>query len=354
MRELILAGVGFCLQLAVFFCIGSLLIRVLKIKAEASKALIFGYILYFAVFEVAVIPATLCWMPLKTFSLLWLAVIAAAVGASLVFCRKQWKNQVSGIKGIWQDHSWMLLLVAAVILVQCAIVVLYEDTTVDAAYYVGTVSTSVFTDTLGRYNPYSGRLLNHFQIRYALSGYPMNNAVWCKILGIHPIVQAKLVMSVMHVLVANSVIYHIGKKLFQGKKRAADLMVCFVCLLQLFSYTIYTPGTFFFTRSYEGKALLANVSIPLVLYCGIWLYEQKGKTDKNIWILLFLTSLSALCFSGSSIILPVAVSAAVLPVLIVRKRFSDLIPYVLCMLPNILYMAAYMCVKYGFLTLRSS
>lgn len=98
----------------------------------------------------------------------------------------------------------MIILAGAVVLLQCLIVIFYEDTTVDAAYYVGTVSTSVYTDTLGRYNPFNGAIQKAFQARYVFSAYPMHNAVWCRLLGIHPIVQAKQVMSCMNVVTGQS------------------------------------------------------------------------------------------------------------------------------------------------------
>ena len=104
----------------------------------------------------------------------------------------------------------MIILAGAVVLLQCLIVIFYEDTTVDAAYYVGTVSTSVYTDTLGRYNPLTGRFRRLFRPDMFFSAYPMHNAVWCRLLGIHPIVQAKQVMSCMNVVTANLIIYQIG------------------------------------------------------------------------------------------------------------------------------------------------
>jgi len=60
----------------------------------------------------------------------------------------------------------MLLAAVAVVLFQCLIVISYQDTTVDATYYVGTVSTSVYTNTLGRYDPFRGGILKAFQARY--------------------------------------------------------------------------------------------------------------------------------------------------------------------------------------------
>lgn len=352
MRELLIAIVGMILESMVFFSIGSLVMKALKMKSNASFAFVTGYLVYFAVFELIATPMTLAWAPLKTLTIVWTVIAAAVVAAAVCILRKQWIGQLKEIPGIWKEHSFMFFAAAAVVLLQCAIVVLYEDTTVDAAYYVGTVTTSVYTGTLARYNPYTGTLLSVFKPRYIFSAYPMNNAVWCELLGIPAIIQAKVVMSAINVIAANLIIYHIGKRFFHGGKRQADLMVCFVCLMQLFSYTIYTPGTFFFTRSYEGKAILANVSIPIVLYCCIWLWQEKK--DRNVWVLLFVSSLSAVAFSGSAVIFPVVISAGILPLILMRKQFSQLVSYAVCMLPSILYAAAYVLATNGWLTLKAS
>ena len=53
--------------------------------------------------------------------------------------------------------------------------------------------------------------------------------------------------------------YQIGLLLFKGKKKNTDLFFCLILLLDFYSYTIYTAATFLFTRTYEGKSILANV-----------------------------------------------------------------------------------------------
>ena len=224
--------------------------------------------------------------------------------------------------------------------------------TVDAAYYVGTVSTSVYTDTLGRYNPFNGAIQKAFQARYVFSAYPMHNAVWCRLLGIHPIVQAKQVMSCMNVVTANLIIYQIGKRLFDGNRKKADLMLVFVCVLQLFCGTIYSSGTFFFTRSYEGKAILANIAIPSVLMCAVWYLQEKN--SRNVWIILFVTAVSALTFSGSAIIFPIVIAAGMAPAAVMNKRFSGLVYCAVCMLPSALYAAVFFACRIGLLTLAAS
>ena len=358
MREVCLACIGFILEMTIFFAAGRLLSKALKLKEDISLQLILGYLVYFTILEIVVVPMTLLWVPLSYGAVLWVLILLIALGGSCLFLKHKRKNAVSEkekqtfVRRLWKEHSVMLIAVVGVVLLQCLIVVLYEDTTVDATYYVGTVSTSVFTNTFGRYDPFQGGILRRFQARYILSAYPMNNAIWCKLLGIHPIVQAKIVMSCVNVMISNLIIYQIGKRLFDDSRKKADLMVIFVCVLQLFCGTIYTAGTFFFTRSYEGKAILANIAFPAVLMCALWFYQKKE--EKAVWLVLFLIAASALAFSGSAIIFPAAILAGMVPVMFMNRKFSA-IPYcILCMLPSGIYAAVYFACKLGLIRLAAS
>ena len=374
MRELCLACIGFVLEFAVFYAAGSLLTGVLKIKKDVSLTFIVGYLAYFAIFELVTVPMTLKWVSLTKAAYIWACIMVVVIIAAIMCAAKKSvvhnqnkssdilggskksteskKIQISGISEIWRNHSVMIVLAGAVVAFQCLIVILYKDTTVDAAYYVGTVGTSVYTDTLGRYNPYNGVIQKTFQARYVFSAYPMNNAVWCRLLGIHPIVQAKIVMSCINVITANLIIYQIGKRLFDGNRKRADLMLIFVCILQLFCGTIYSSGTFFFTRSYEGKAILANIAIPAVLMCAVWYLQEKN--SRNVWIVLFITAISALTFSGSAIIFPIVIAAGMAPVAVMNKKLSGLVYCVVCMLPSALYAAVFFACRVGWLTLAAS
>ena len=76
MAEIIKAGIGLVLEFVVFFCLGNLLMRKLKMREEASLSLVLGYILYFSLFEIAAVPMVLSWEALSRltacFSFLWL------------------------------------------------------------------------------------------------------------------------------------------------------------------------------------------------------------------------------------------------------------------------------------------
>lgn len=353
MRELSLACIGILLESMIFMAAGSLLMKALKIKKDISLTFVLGYLLYFSVFDLFFVPMTLLWVSLTSACIVWAVIIGISCVCAVIFwIRDRSLRKKRRISEIFKEHSVFLAGAAAVILLQCLIVVFYEDTTIDAAYYVGTVTTSVYTDTLGRYNPYNGALLKTFQARYVFSAYPMNNAVWSKILGVHPIVQSKIVMSCINVITANLIIYQVGKRLFDGNRKKADLMLIFNCVLLLFCGSIYSAGTFFFTRSYEGKAILANIAIPAVLMCAVWFLQETK--ERNIWIILFITAISALTFSGSAIIFPVVIAAGMAPAVLIKKKISGLVYCVVCMLPSALYAFIFFACRIGWITLAAS
>lgn len=351
MRELILAGISFSVQILVFFCMGNLVMWKLKMKKNLSLTFVLGYLFYFAVFELFMVSMTLAWVSLSKASVIWLSAVLLLSGCGAFLAWKK-RDEYCIKKSVLKQHSWFLAAVVIVIGLQCVLILLYQDTTLDAAYYVGLASTSVYTDTLQRYSPYSGALLSEFSARYVFSAYPMHNAVWCKISGLHPLVQAKVVMAAVNVLAANGIVYNVGRKLFKEQRKQADLMLCLTAFLQMFCGTIYTAGTFYYTRIYEGKAILANVSVMMTLYCGIWFWQNIH--DGRVWIVLGMTSLSAVAFSGSAIMMPAAVGAAVLPVILVKKQFKQLIYYAWSILPSVLYAAVYISEKMGLVVFRAS
>lgn len=340
MINLILILALLLLHIFVFFTLGSGFLRIFRQNdGSAVLAVISGYLLYFTVFELIALPMVLSLKPLSMLAKIWGGLVAAAVVGSVIWCFPNWMKRIRRIENIFREHKGFLLLLGVCIGIQCLMGMLYSDTSADAAYYVGTVNTAVYTDTMGRFNPYTGTPIGHFSARYIFSCYPMHNAVVCALTGIHPLIQAKTIMAAVNILISNLIVYETGLRLFRNHRVKADLMVCFVCLIHLFSNTIYTDGTFLLTRSYEGKSILANVVFPMVLYCAIRLYQDEK--ERFLWILLFLTSVSAITFSGSSIIFPVSLAAGILPVIAIKRKGRLLLPWLVCMLPSILYLTVY-------------
>lgn len=320
---------------------------------SASMVLIAGYFAYFCLFELAALPMVFLHQSLTHLSWLMLALLAIIVAAG---CAKGWRQWVSWIKKIptiGKEHSYMLAVLVLAVAFQCYAVAVYYDTSADAGYYVGIASTAVYTDTLCRYSPYTGKAVSTFTARYIFSCFPLHNAFVSAVTGIHPIIQAKTIMAVVNAGIANLIYYQIGLRLFAQKKsrKYADGFVVILAVIHLFCSTSYLPGMFLFTRLYEGKAILANLVFPMILYCSIRIWQKEE--DLAAWIYLFLCNFAAVVFSGSALIVPFAASAVILPVIVQRKKYRLLISYAIVQLPVACWGTAYVLAKAGILSLSA-
>ena len=84
MRELCLACAGFALEFIVFYAAGIVLARILKIKGDCSLTFILGYLVYFAVFELVIVPMTLKWVSLTAAAYIWTGIMVLVICAAVI------------------------------------------------------------------------------------------------------------------------------------------------------------------------------------------------------------------------------------------------------------------------------
>lgn len=236
----------------------------------------------------------------------------------------------------------------ALVLGQVLIYVRYQYTNTDDAFYVASAATSLSTDTIFQFNPYTGELYKNLPSRYVLSPFHAFTAVISKVTDTHPAIIAHSVFMIWFLLIAYMVYALMGRLLFAGDKEKTGYFLIIVTVLSIFSgYSERTSGLFLLIRLWQGKAVLAGVLLPLVLYLFLRLFFPGGeKAPGAEWILLgFL--MSACCLVSSMGVMLGAVMAGSLGLLLaVKKRqFRVLACTVLCCLPNIICAGAYLLIR---------
>ena len=96
MRELCLACAGFVLEFIVFYAAGIVLARILKIKGDCSLTFILGYLVYFAVFELVIVPMTLKWVSLTAAAYIWAGIMALVICAAVICTIKKQRRIRAG------------------------------------------------------------------------------------------------------------------------------------------------------------------------------------------------------------------------------------------------------------------
>lgn len=267
---------------------------------------------------------------------------------------------------IFKKQPGIYLLAGVLVLGQMIYVAAYDLNSADAAYYVANISTSLYTDTLGRYNPYTGFLSSVFNIRYVTAAWYLDTAAFAKVFHVHPMVLAKTINPVMWTFLADLVYYQLGYALFRGKreetaekllsdsgrergtgffsvrKKAVAFLIAAVFFLLLAGNQEFSG--FIFYRAYEGKAMLEGLVIPFLFLLFVRLYRDPE--DKMAWWGLFFTALGAVCLTTSSMtVVPAAVFAGILPTALKQKKIRPLFRGGLAILPDVAVLALYLAVK---------
>ncbi|MCI6044203.1 DUF6077 domain-containing protein [bacterium] len=336
-------------QLYTFFAFGSLIVKISKQEIPSiSMTFFYGFLYYFIIFALFALPCIFTHQKLSTLTSIWIIVSTIITLSSTTLSFKAWMTLLKAIPEKLKLHRWMILLLIFALLMQMLFVFTHMDNTADASYYIGKVTTDVYTDTLGHYDPYTGKQLYSLDTRRVIACFPEYNAVISQFFHIHPLKQAKLIMPELIILMINIIYYQIGLLLFNNNRKKTCGMVFFIFILNLYSYTIYTSSTFLLTRTYEGKSILANLIIPGMIYCFLSFWKENNISFAKL--LLLGISFSSCVFSSSSmLIVPVGLTAGLWPWIVKEKKYSQLLWYVLCVFPNLLVCVLYLLTSHGYL-----
>ncbi|MFR3947579.1 MAG: DUF6077 domain-containing protein [Ruminococcus sp.] len=189
-----------------------------------------------------------------------------------------------------------LVVAGILILFQLVVVVLYAHMDEDDAFYVGTATTAVETDSLYAYNPYTGAAYNVLPSRYILSPFPAFLAVTSRLCGgLHPAIVAHTVFPAVFVFLAYVVLFQYSRIFFKGKagEQGIFMILCAV-ILWFCGYSVYNSEIFTMGRIWQGKAVLAGVFLPfLFLLCMEIFMQEKPEYP---WSLVFWQMEPAVCF----------------------------------------------------------
>ena len=355
---MILAG------LAVFFMFFNIILYFLfgsvpyslgtKGSFSVTKAVFTGFFLYYLLFALFCIPVMLLFRPLSLLTSVWVtaAITICAFSILLLLLRflKRRQECLSGFSGKLREEGVFLFIILAVTAIEAFIIIYNYQFTLDAAYYVANVTTSLRTDTLNIYDPYTGNWQDHFEMRYFFAVFPLNDAVLCDVTGIHPLIWCKTVMAGVSVMLTNMVLYMTGRKIFSGDIKKTTLFIIFASFMNFFFTTIFTPSVFLTTRTYEGKCLLANVVLPGIFYIYVNILEDAKK--KENWLLLLLVSFGAPVLSSSSnMLIPAMTAITILPLCIIKKDLTIALKSFVCMIPGIVLVLMYVAYVKGMFVL---
>ena len=299
-----------------------------------------GYALLFAVTEILAVPMIFAGAPLHLLAIVYVAAIlvlfvilrvvpdrGAAVRARIKECPQRTAKWL-------KEGSWVLWIALFVIAYQMVVMSTMVHIDADDSFYVGQAVTDLATNSVYRFEPYTGNLYPYLPGRYTLSPFPAFLSMSALLCGkIHPAILAHMIMPPMFLAAIYVVMYRFGKRFFpdSAKDRAWFLLIC-AALFQFSAWTIYNAGNFAMIRIWQGKGFLAGAFLPLLLDQSMTLLFNDGK--KSGFAVLAVTVTACCLLSSMGIALaPLCVGSVMLAALAGRKKLVRILGAGLCCLP---------------------
>lgn len=304
-----------------------------------------GFTLVLAGFQLMALAVFFMGMPLHILSACYLIFMALLTVAALI-----WKHKtlLRGVQSVLKkgESRWPLWIAIALIVIQTFVCGVFMHMDQDDAFYVGTAVTSVSTDSIFKYDCYTGMEYTVLPSRYILSPFPIFLAVLAQISGIHVTIIAHTILPFLLIPISYYVYWMIGKCLFPKSKERAAVFLLLTAIVQMFSYySVYTSGTFLLLRSWQGKAVLANILLPAIFCFGLTLWGRERKKIAD-WVFLgTLTTASCLVSTMGFMLAPITAGIMGILCAIKNKSFSIIVKTVCCCVPNMIFSVIYVMIR---------
>lgn len=310
------------------YAMGDFLQIIFKYKSGFAIKIITGYLLIAGVFHIISLPFMYYEMKFSTLYYIYLGILAALFVVyfilSIVFKHFQLKKDFIGITSSIAKNRlniiWWLVVVILVVF-QLQKIFNYVQLNIDDQFYVSQITTMLDRNIIMDIMPSSGQGLFSFPDIYKMVSFETWEGVICKAAGVAPAVLCHTIIPLFFIPLTYVVVYKVGKELVGDK---IPVFMIFICLLNIFSgFSTYTQGAFLILRIWQGKAVMVNIILPLILLAFIKIMKNKKVSWK---ILIFLYALLIAAFHTSTvgvIFIPLSYGSYTLVYFIYTRKIKD-------------------------------
>lgn len=228
---------------------------------------------------------------------------------------------------LWTVFGALLLL--QLVLSVC---LAYEEG--DDAFYVAISTATASSERMYQTLPYTG-LTTQLDARHGLAPFPVWIAYLSKMSSAVTVTVAQMVVPIFVILMAYGIYYLLAGHLFRERKQKIPFFLILVELMILFGgYSVYSAENFLLVRATQGKAVVANLILPFLIYLLFVLLDklkrQEGFGWQN-WILLASTmTAGCLCSTLGSLLTCIMLGIVGVCAAVCYRKLSLLVPLALC------------------------
>lgn len=343
----------FIWMLSVPILIGTGLVRWAYKKTNCMFGYLFGFMYMLAIFEIIAVPAIKLQIKLTTVMVLWLAIVVVSVIVSIIYFlnlhsdkqlvfRFQLKDY---LKATCKKEIIIWSAVAFLIGIELVIYIFGMHSDLDDTRFVANSVVTWNRDSMLLVNPQTGMSYDRLYgeaTKDAVAPWSMYVAMLARLVQIHPTILSHTVLPIF-LLCMSYISYYFLIQVFVGKNKVFHALgMLFLCLFVLFGKcSAFSAATFMLTRIWQGKAIVASVTIPLLLVHLVAILDDY--INRCLYVLLTILLLGSCVFSGMGLILGLLLTLSQIFIYGIQKRSLSIWSYgVLSCIPNFVLAILYL------------
>ena len=248
---------------------------------------------------------------LSALTVIYVAVTALLIAGAFIKMARRRENPFSSWRAIFKGITFPEVLTAAAVFGHAAVTALMMHVDDDDYAFVANATTSLDTDTLLKFIGGSGKVLVKFNMdgidRLVSSPHFTFYAVLSKLFGTRPAALAHTYLPPVFTLLFFTAFLLAGYELFAGDRRKTGIFTAFVFVISMSSYySTRTAGTFMMVRSWQGKAQVTGLILPLILWLYLGIVRSGKMTGRHMLLLAVLLLASCLMTSMGAMLCAVS------------------------------------------------
>lgn len=327
MRDILLLAmipVSLCF---VCFMTGHLLGVISKKSFDAGEKVIIGYVVCVGALQVIAIPFMYFSLDFLPLYYIYLLIIVSVILVSCFSLYHYRRKEISNLRRVVSTYKradiylWGILILG--IAFQIIYVVLHQHTDIDDSFYIAETNTILSQGKVLDIDPASGLSEFPFAPTYKMVSYEVLLAVIVKIFSVNAAYLCHTILPVFLIALHYLIIINIAKKI--SPKNAVYFIFLYQVINMFSAYSGYSQGAFLLYRIWQGKAVMINIVIPILILTFFWIYEKKIIEWKEV---LFVTVVLIAGFHTTTVaiyLVPVAYFGLVAGYLYSNQKWGNII-----------------------------
>lgn len=307
---------------------------------------------FVAMMGIAYIPSALgifMKMSLGSLSVIYMILVTAAAAGGAVKLVKTGSRPLKRIAESIRGANFFEFLALALPAAHAVVTFLMMHIDDDDVAYVAAVTTSVDTNTLMKYDAVTGNLITDFATngmdRLVSSPQFAFYAVISRVFGIRPAPLCHTFLPPVLTMLFFCAFLLVGRAIFKDDRKKIGLFGVFVFLINMSSYfSVYTAGTFLMIRSWQGKAQIVGLILPLILSFFLTVMDKGDMGVRDILYLVSLLAAACLMTSMGAVLAAGMAAALALTAAVILRKGSIVLRSVPAFIIPVVMLVIYMTI----------